>query len=123
MDATPITVRGTVRPDGTLELDRSVSLPPGPVWVTIEPEPSAAPERPHRGLIEVLDEIHASQRARGFKGSSAEEIDADEARRRAEDAEEEERWRTIWSQTRSGPTGCPGMPDQADPHRGCLPPR
>jgi hypothetical protein len=103
MDATPITVRGTVRPDGTLELDRSVSLPPGPVRVTIEPEPSTAPELPRRGLVEVLDEIDASQRARGFKSPSAEEIGADEARRRAEDAEEEERWRTIWSQTRSGP--------------------
>jgi hypothetical protein len=54
-------------------------------------------------LIDVLDEIHAAQEARGRTALTTEAMEADEARRRAEDREDEERWRTIWCQTTTRP--------------------
>lgn len=34
-----IVLHGTVNPDGSLEMDRIVQLPPGPVQITIQPAP------------------------------------------------------------------------------------
>lgn len=39
MTATEIVVGGTLRPDGTLELDEKLALPPGRVTVTLRPSP------------------------------------------------------------------------------------
>jgi hypothetical protein len=57
-------------------------LPPGPVHVTIR-----AAAGPRRGLADVVREIAAEQRARGFPGRSAEELRAEEEASLAEDAE------------------------------------
>ncbi len=103
MNTARITVPGTIRPDGSLDLEASVALPPGPVRVTIEPVPSPEAGPNGRGLLEALEAIHASQLARGFLGRAAEEWEEDRERSRVEDEEDEERWRTIWSQTVSGP--------------------
>jgi hypothetical protein len=59
-------------------------------------------------LIDVLDEIHAAQEARGRTGLTTEAMEADEARRRAEDQEYEECWGTIWSRTTTRPPEGPG---------------
>ncbi len=37
MNATAVVVEGRVQPDGSLELTQKVSLPAGPVQVTIQP--------------------------------------------------------------------------------------
>jgi hypothetical protein len=103
MSTTQITLRGTVRADGTLDLETPVSLPPGPVRVTINPVSSHESNPARRSLAEVLQEIDAGQQARGYRGSIAEEMEADAAQRRAEDEEYEERWRAIWGETTSGP--------------------
>jgi hypothetical protein len=102
MSAARITVPGTIRPDGRLDLEATVGLPPGPVRVTIEPVPAPEGQPTGRGILDVLDAIHAGQRARGFVGRTAEEWEADRDQGRAEDEEEDDRWRTIWSQTISG---------------------
>jgi hypothetical protein len=96
-------VQGTLKDDGTLELDEKPSLAPGRVQVTILSMPTPAVTPPHRTILDVLDEIHAAQVARGYRGRSIEEMEADEAARRAEEGEYEERWRTIWRQTTSTP--------------------
>ena len=70
----PVTVQGTLRPDGTLELAQKVTLPPGQVTVTIQPAGAAAPAG--RGLADVIDEIRKGQEARGFQGRGADEIEA-----------------------------------------------
>jgi hypothetical protein len=96
-------IHGTLRDDGTLELDEKPAVAPGRVQVTISAIPTPGVSRPRRGLIDVLDEIYSSQKARGYRGRTIEEMEDDEARRRAEDEEYEDRWRTMWKQTTSEP--------------------
>jgi len=98
-----ITMQGTVRADGTLELDDPVAMPEGRVQVTILPIPEPALSRPRRTILDVLDEIHVAQEARGYRGRSIEEMEADEAKQRAEEEEYEERWRAVWRQMTSTP--------------------
>jgi hypothetical protein len=52
-------------------------------------------------MLEVLDRIHRDQQQRGRKPMTEEEMAAEIAQSRAEDEEYEERWRQIWSQTRT----------------------
>ena len=66
-------VGGLLRPDGTLELDQKVALPPGRVTVTVEP---ANAEILKRDPLDVLQEIWAERRALGQPARSREEIDA-----------------------------------------------
>jgi hypothetical protein len=103
MNLNTAVVQGTLKDDGTLELDEKPLLTPGRVQVTILPIPDPAVTRSRRTILDVLDEIHASQEARGYRGRSIEEMEADEAERRTEEEEYEERWRTIWRQTTSTP--------------------
>jgi hypothetical protein len=84
-----IVVQGHIQLDGTLLVEEKVSLPPGPVYVTVQP---AAPRPPHRRTLDVLQEIWAEREALGVKGRSAEEIEAEINAMRDED---EQRMREI----------------------------
>jgi hypothetical protein len=95
----PVTVQGTLKPDGTLELAQKLTLPPGQVTVTIQPAGPAAPAG--RGLADVIDEIRKGQQARGFQGRGTEEIEA--ARQEGED-EYEKRMQALQAQSKSGPS-------------------
>ena len=53
-------LQATLKPDGTLELDQKPNLPPGRVYVIVQPLP---PTSPRRSLVDVMDEIRQSQRA------------------------------------------------------------
>jgi hypothetical protein len=75
-------VRGHLKSDGTLELEQQPDLAPGPVQVTLQAL-TAAPHSARR-LTDVLDEIHAAQRASGFQARSREAIDAEIQQMRAE---------------------------------------
>jgi hypothetical protein len=98
MSLTEVVVEGTLKPDGTLELDQKPSLSPGRVMVTLQPvQPGQAPRQ---GLTDVIDQIRQEQQARGFQGRSAEEIEA--GLREGED-EYEQKMQTLRSQTKSGP--------------------
>ena len=67
-------IEGTLKADGTLELDSAPRLSPGRVKVILQ---SANPGNPpSRGLADVIDEIRKGQEARGYFGQSAEEIEA-----------------------------------------------
>src|SRR5216684_9417544 len=96
MTPTTITVEATLQPDGvTLHLEKKLALPPGRVTVTVQPTgPGSGPT-----MLEVLDRIHRDQQQRGRRPMTEEEMTAEIADRRAEDDEDEERWRQIWSQT------------------------
>jgi hypothetical protein len=78
------TIEGMLDANGQLRLTRQPRLPPGPVRVTIR---TAAAVGPQRGLADVVREIAAEQRSRGFPGRSAEELRAEEEARLTEDAE------------------------------------
>ncbi len=83
MSATEETIDATLDPSGQLWLSHQPRLQPGPVRVTIR----AAVIGPRRGLADVIREIAAEQRARGFPGRSGADIGAEEADRLDEDAE------------------------------------
>ncbi|MHB1422448.1 MAG: hypothetical protein ACYC3I_04465 [Gemmataceae bacterium] len=98
---TPVILQGTLKPDGTLELDHKPSLAPGRVQVIVQPLPQPAARK--RGLADVIDEISQAQHRRGYTGLPKEEMEAEEATRRAEEEDYDQRMRDLWSQTRSGP--------------------
>jgi hypothetical protein len=70
-----VTVAGTLKQDGSLELDEKPNLPPGRVCITIQP--AQASSVPPAGWWEVLQQIWKEQAASGFRGRTKEEIDAD----------------------------------------------
>jgi hypothetical protein len=76
-----VEVEGTLRADGTLELDQKPNLPPGRVRVTVQPVEAPV------DVIDILRRIHAEQAARGHVPRTREEIDADIAAMRQEDEE------------------------------------
>jgi len=78
------TIEATLDSNGQLRLTHQPRLPPGPVRVTIR---VAAPVGPRRGMADVIQEIDADQRLRGFQGRMAAEIQAEEEARLEEDHE------------------------------------
>lgn len=84
MNAAEETIEATLDASGQLRLSHPPHLPPGPVRVTIRP---AAPGGPRRGLADVIREVVAAPRSRGFPGRSAADIRADDEARLAEDVE------------------------------------
>ncbi len=69
-----ITVQGTVKADGTLDLDDRVAMPEGRVLVTLRPIVPPAPDDP---FWQRMEQIWAGQRARGQVPRTKEEIDAE----------------------------------------------
>ena len=84
MNSMQETIEAVLGSDGQLILTHQPRLPPGPVEVTIR---VAAPAGGKRALADVIREIAADQRARGFPGRSAAQVRAEEEARQAEDAD------------------------------------
>jgi hypothetical protein len=78
------TIDATLNSNGQLQRSHPPRLAPGPVRVTIR---VAAVTGSRRGLADVIREIAAEQRSRGFPGRSAAELRADDEARADEDAE------------------------------------
>ena len=78
------TLEATLDSNGELRLTHPPRLPPGPVRVTIRVASAAGPQR---GLADVIREIAAEQRSRGFPGRSPADLRAEDDSRVAEDAE------------------------------------
>jgi hypothetical protein len=85
VSVTEETIDATLDSTGQLRLSHQPRLPPGPVRVTIRAIPA-----PRRGLADVLREIAAEQRLRGFAGRSAADLRAEENSQLAEDAERDQ---------------------------------
>ena len=98
MILTEVVVQGTLKPDGTLELDQKPALSPGRVTVILQPAQAGTP--PTRRLADLIDEIRRGQQAGGFQGRSAQEIEA--GLREGED-EYEQRMQALQPQARSSP--------------------
>jgi hypothetical protein len=64
MSVTEITVQGTLKPDGTLELDQKPSLAPGKVTVVLRQE-SRAPS-PKEDWFQYLQRLRAEREAAGY---------------------------------------------------------
>jgi hypothetical protein len=74
MSLDQITVKGTLKPDGSLELDERPNLPPGRVEVVLRAEAEAVPKE---GLWTVLERIAREREELGMQGRTREQIDAD----------------------------------------------
>ena len=99
MNRSEAVIEGTLKPDGTLDLDEKPELPPGRVVVTVRPRDVSAGRR---NIVEVLQEIWRRQQARGFQGYTAEELEA-EVRELRDETDYEARWRQLESLTRIRP--------------------
>lgn len=81
------TIDGTLDSNGQLQLSHPSQLSAGPVRVTIRVAP---PLQPKRTLADVIREIAAEQRVRGFPGRSADEFRAEDESRMDEDVERDQ---------------------------------
>ncbi len=82
MTPSQVVVEGTLKPDGTLELDGKPGMPPGRVRIILE-SLSASPQ-PGGDWWEVLERIWKEQAASGHEARAREEIDAEMSGLRAE---------------------------------------
>jgi hypothetical protein len=76
-----LVVLGSVKADGSIELDEKLPLHAGRVRVTIQPVSESSPGA---RAWNVLEQIWAERKAKGLVGRSQEEIDADIQRGRNE---------------------------------------
>ena len=75
MATTILELLGTVRSDGTLDLDQKVTVVPGRVKVRVESVESPAP--PGQGLVQFVQGLRQEMAAAGHQFRSQEEIDAE----------------------------------------------
>ncbi len=61
---TSVTVQGTLKPDGTLELDTRPELPPGRVRVVLQPLPASATAQ--EDWWQYLQRVRAEREAAGY---------------------------------------------------------
>ena len=83
MTTTSVEVLGTVRPDGTLELDQKLTVPPGRVKIRLEPVPRGAGAS--EGLAEFVRRTRAEAQAQGSPFMNDAEVEAWIEELRAED--------------------------------------
>jgi hypothetical protein len=96
MSATSLEVLGTVRADGTLELDAKLNVPPGRVKVLVESlEPAA---KPSEGLVEFVQRCRRELETAGHRFRKKEEIDAEIEELRNDWEERLEELDRAWSQ-------------------------
>jgi hypothetical protein len=100
MSPSTIVVLGTLRPDGTLELDERPTIAPGRVHVTLQPV--SAHSTLKGGLAETIEEIRQYQQTSGYQGRTPEETAHEEDERRADEDAYERRMQVILSQTQAG---------------------
>src|SRR5439155_11526184 len=91
MAATSLEVLGTVRSDGTLELDQKLTIPPGRVKVRVESV--EAPAKPTETLVEFVDRTRRELEAAGHHFMNDEEVTAWIEELRADDDRIEEIYR------------------------------
>lgn len=75
MNITQVIVHGILKPDGTLELNQRVDLPPGEVQITLRSVGTSCQSR--EDLPSFLQRIRAGQQARGHTPRTREDIDSD----------------------------------------------
>ncbi len=93
------TIEATIDTNGQLQLTQQPRLPPGPVQVTIR---AASGIGRRRGLADVICEIAADQRSRGFPGRSAEDLRAEDAASLVNDAERDKEFAASRRDTLAG---------------------
>ena len=106
MTPTHIVIEGTVNPDGSLDLDNKLALPPGRVQLIVQPLPELPKDDP---FWQRMQNIWDGQKGRGQVPRTKEEIDADIKSLRDESEEEIQEIERIEEESRST---CEGDRDQ-----------
>ncbi len=75
MSLREVVVEGTLKLDGTLELDAKPDLSPGRVKVWMSPIP-AAEGQPGEGLVEFVERVRRESEARGHRFMTDDEVTA-----------------------------------------------
>ena len=83
--STQVVVQGTLKLDGTLELDEKLPLPAGRVQVTVQ---AVLQPEPGDGFWIRMEAIWAAQKARGHTPRSVEEVESERKTLRDESEEE-----------------------------------
>jgi len=105
MNPNPAVVGGTLKPDGTLELDEKVNLAPGRVLVTVQLVQPPAPRG--EDWWTCLQRSRAELEAAGHPFRTQEDIEAERESFRSGDERIEQVYRQIEDERRrSGKTGC-----------------
>ncbi|HJT33845.1 MAG TPA: hypothetical protein VJ783_17495 [Pirellulales bacterium] len=97
-----LVVEGTVKPDGSLELDARLTLPPGRVQLVVQPLPELPKNDP---FWERMKQIWAGQKARGQSPRTKEEIDASTHALRAEAEDEMQQVERLHEECRAARRG------------------
>jgi hypothetical protein len=85
MSLTEVVIEGTLKPDGTLELDQKPNLPAGRVTVVLRQESAVKSPRPlDDAFFQMMEKIWAGQKARGFLPRTVEEVEAERRQLRQE---------------------------------------
>ena len=74
MSLSEVVIGGTLKPDGTLELDQKPNLSPGRVTVVLRQESEASP--PEENWWQFLQRIRAEREASGYPFMNEEELKA-----------------------------------------------
>jgi hypothetical protein len=106
-----VTLQGTVKADGTLELDDKVSLPEGRVLVTVQPVVQPSPDDP---FWQRMEQLWAGQRARGHVPRSVDEVEAERRAFREEMDEEVQRAIQLQEQCRQARKENQGSPERGE---------
>ena len=93
MTPAQVVVQGTLKPDGTLELDEKPNLPAGRVEVIVRAVPP--PNPPPEDWWQFLQRARAELEASGHRFRTKEEIDADLEDLRSDNERLEELYREI----------------------------
>jgi hypothetical protein len=75
MSLSEVVVEGTLKPDGTLELDEKPGLPPGRVTVVLR-QGAETPQPPKEDWWQYLQRIRAEREASGYPFMNEEELKA-----------------------------------------------
>jgi hypothetical protein len=97
MSTQQVNLHGQIRPDGTLQIEEKINLPPGPVNVTLE---TTKQVKPRESTRQVLKEIAERQQATGRQPRTKEEIDAEIDAMRNEDEQRMREIEQIYRQNR-----------------------
>jgi hypothetical protein len=98
MNAAETVVHGSVRPDGSLQLDEKLRLPAGRVQITVQPVMEST--TPKEDWWDYLQKARAEIEASGTKFRTAEEIEAEREDFRSGDDRAENLYRELESERR-----------------------
>jgi hypothetical protein len=109
MGATYVVVEGTLKPDGSLELDGKLDLPPGRVQLIVQPLPELAKDDP---FWETMEGIWAARAAAGLTPRTTEEVEAQRRALRLDVEEEIEKARRLQKESVRLREGAAGLPSE-----------